>query len=104
MKSSKRIKKINYKNKNLYRLVARVSNCNFYAQIIDDNTGKVLAAASSLKMEKKAKEKDKEVGKLIASLAKKAKISSVVFDRGDKRYHGHIKNIAEAARKAGLKI
>jgi len=104
MKRYDNVKEINKRNSKLPRLIVRISNTSCYAQIIDDTTGKVLASASSLKLDKSVKEKDFEVGKKIAETAKKANVTKVVFDKGTKKYHGHIKNIAESARKAGLEI
>jgi len=79
---------------------------NIYAQIIDDQSGKTLAAASSKELKAKTKKTDQavEVGKLIAAAAQKKGITSVVFDRGGYRYHGRVKALAEAAREAGLKF
>ena len=80
-------------------------------QVIDDIAGRTLAAASSLS--KAFREKFKhggdvktaaEVGKMIAEEAKKKGITAVVFDRGCYRYHGRVKALADAARKAGLKF
>jgi len=74
-------------------------------QVIDDATGKTLAAAhdKDLKEAKGTKvEKAHELGKLIAERAKAKKIESVVFDRRDKRFHGRIKAVAEGAREGGL--
>jgi len=104
MKRYDNVKEINKRNSKLPRLVAKVSNTSYYAQIIDDVSGKVLASASSLKLDKKTKDKDIEIGKMIAKNAKEANIIKVVFDKGSKQFHGHIKNIAESARKAGLKF
>ena len=90
------------------RLCVFRSNANVYAQIIDDVKGVTLAQASTLDKEIKTKhankEAAKEVGKLIASRAQKANIKSVVFDRGGYIYHGVIKELAEAAREAGLEF
>ena len=81
------------------------------AQVIDDIAGQTLASASSLS--KAFREKFKhggdvktavEVGKMIAEEAKKKGITLVVFDRGAYRYHGRVKALADAARKAGLKF
>ena len=85
---------------NVYR-----SNTNIYAQIIDDTKGVTLAQASSLKLENVSKlsvEAAKEVGKLIAEVAKTKGIEKVVFDRGGYLYHGRVKALAEAARENGL--
>ena len=77
---------------------------NIYVQVIDDDNGVTLAAASSL--EGKAKGSDKEsaarVGKLIAERALEKGVKEVVFDRGGYIYHGRIKALADAAREAGL--
>jgi large subunit ribosomal protein L18 len=83
------------------------SNAHIYVQLIDDEAGKTLASASSAEIKKaKGTKSDlaKEVGKLAAEKAIKAGIKEAVFDRGGYQYHGRIKNLAEAAREAGLKI
>lgn len=76
------------------------------AQLIDDVSRKTIVSASDrdLKSSKDMKpmQRAEEVGKLIASLAKEKKISKVVFDRRDKRYHGRVKSLAEGAREGGL--
>jgi large subunit ribosomal protein L18 len=77
-----------------------------YAQIIDDQTGRTLVSASSLK-DPKANgipriEQAKVVGAAIAEKAKAAGIELVVFDRNGYLYHGRVKALAEAAREAGL--
>lgn len=81
------------------------SNKHIYAQVIDDAKGVTLAAASdhALKSGKLA-EKAAKVGEMLAEKALKAKIKKVYFDRGTYRYHGHIKALAEAARKGGLEF
>jgi large subunit ribosomal protein L18 len=91
------------------RLSVHRSSKNIYAQVIDDTTGKTLAAASSLEKELKAagqKKTDeaKTVGRLIAERARSAGIEQVVFDRAGFRYHGRIKSLADAAREAGLEF
>ena len=78
-------------------------------QVIDDTTGKTLAAASSLEKDVKVTKKTKTeearvVGRLIAERAKSAGIEQVVFDRAGFRYHGRIKSLADAAREAGLQF
>ncbi|HBM75551.1 MAG TPA: 50S ribosomal protein L18 [Clostridiaceae bacterium] len=87
------------------------SEKNIYAQVINDETGKTLAAASSLDKELKDKiscgsNKDaaKAVGELVAKKALEAGIKKVVFDRGGYIYHGRVKELAEAARQAGLEF
>lgn len=81
------------------------SNNFIYAQIIDDNTGKTLAQASDLKMNKGTKiEKAKEVGKSIAETSKTLKVEKVVFDRNGFRYTGRVKSLADGAREGGLRF
>ncbi|WP_108821565.1 50S ribosomal protein L18 [Dysgonomonas sp. Marseille-P4361] len=88
------------------RLTVFRSNKQIYAQVIDDITGKTLAAASSLKMTEKAPKKEiaAKVGELIAKAAQEAGVTAVVFDRNGFLYHGRIKELADAARKGGLKF
>lgn len=88
------------------RLSVYRSNKEIYAQIIDDSTGKTLAAVGSLKV-KDAKGKSKieqaqVVGKKIAEAAKEAGIERVKFDRNGYLYHGRVKSLADAAREGGL--
>ena len=90
------------------RAVFRSLN-HIYAQVIDDTTGKTLAAASSLEKElktagQKKTDEAKSVGRLIAERAKSAGVERVVFDRAGFRYHGRIKSLADAAREAGLEF
>jgi large subunit ribosomal protein L18 len=79
-----------------------------YAQVIDDSTGKTVAAASSLESALRDKIKGsnlraaKAVGELIADRMKEKGVTKVVFDRGGYQYHGKIKALAEAARSNGL--
>ena len=82
---------------------------HIYAQVIDDVSGKTLAAASTLSPELKdgkgkKKELAKEVGKLVAKKCQEAKIGAVVFDRNGFMYHGRIAAVAEGAREGGLKF
>jgi large subunit ribosomal protein L18 len=89
------------------RLSVHRSDKNIYAQIIDDLSGRTLAAASSLEKDVKAgnaTEGAVAVGKLIAERGKAAKIEEVVFDRGSYLYHGRVKALADAARQGGLKF
>jgi large subunit ribosomal protein L18 len=87
------------------RLAVFRSLSHIYAQVIDDRSGRTVAAASDLdvKTGKKA-ERAKEVGKALAERAKAAGIGEVVFDRGGYRYHGRVKALGDAAREAGLKF
>ena len=81
------------------------SNKQIYVQVIDDLSGKTLAAASSLGMETMPKkEQAAKVGELIAKKAQEAGITTVVFDRNGYLYHGRVKEVADAARNGGLKF
>ncbi len=91
------------------RLAVYRSTRNIYAQIIDDSVGRTLIAASTLEKDFKDKTESgcnkgaaRIVGELIAAKAKAKGIETVVFDRGGFRYHGRVKELAEAARAAGL--
>ena len=78
-----------------------------YAQIINDEKGITLAAASEKELSAQTGTKTEraiEIGKLIATKAKKAKVTAVCFDRGYYKYHGRVKAVAEAARKEGLEF
>jgi large subunit ribosomal protein L18 len=93
------------------RLAVFRSQSHIYVQVIDDEVGRTLCAASSLDKDLREKAKRganvaaaKAVGKLIASRAKEKGIEAVVFDRGGFQYHGRIKALADAAREAGLKF
>jgi large subunit ribosomal protein L18 len=89
------------------RLAVYRSLSQIYAQVIDDRTGRTLAAASSLdSKDSKTKKADaaKAVGALIAEKAKAAGIAEVIFDRGGYRYHGRVKALADAARSNGLRF
>ena len=82
------------------------SNKQIYVQIIDDLSGKTLAAASSLGMTEKLPKKEvaAKVGEIIAKKAQEAGITTVVFDRNGYLYHGRVKEVADAARNGGLKF
>jgi large subunit ribosomal protein L18 len=93
------------------RLSVFRSDKNIYAQVIDDASGRTLAAASSLDKDVKAggakgwtAEGAAAIGKLIAERATKAGVAEVVFDRGAYLYHGRVKALADAAREGGLKF
>ena len=88
------------------RLAVFRSNRYIYAQIIDDVTGRTLAAASSQEKEIRSRTLTRttaaEVGTLLASRAATAGVTGVVFDRGGHPFHGRVKALADAAREAGL--
>ena len=91
------------------RLAVFRSNIHIYAQVIDDASGRTLAAASTVEKELKGANSTKTegaavVGRLVAERAKTAGVERVVFDRAGFRYHGRIKSLAEAAREAGLEF
>lgn len=89
---------------NVYRSLRHI-----YAQVIDDATGRVLAAASTQAPELRDEyggnvAAAKRVGEVIATKAKSAGVERVVFDRGGWQYHGRMKALADAAREAGLQF
>jgi len=91
---------------NVYRSLDHI-----YAQVIDDTVGNTIVSASTLDKELKDKldktsnkEAAKLVGKLVAKRAQEKGIKEVVFDRGGYIYHGRVKELADAAREAGLKF
>ena len=91
------------------RLAVFRSLNHIYAQVIDDASGRTLAAASTVEKELKGSSSTKTeeaavVGRLLAERAKAAGIERVVFDRAGFRYHGRVKSLAEAAREAGLEF
>jgi large subunit ribosomal protein L18 len=95
----------------LPRLCVHRTSKHIRAQVVDDQTGRTLASASSLDAEVKKGIKGggniaaaKVVGKAIAERAKEKGVDKVVYDRGGYQYHGRVKALAEAAREAGLKF
>lgn len=89
------------------RLAVFRSNRHIYAQVIDDESGRTLAAASSLEdaaREGKKSEQAGKVGELLGQRAIASGIGAVVLDRGGRLYHGRVKALAEGARKAGLQF
>ncbi len=90
------------------RLAVFRSNKHIYAQVIDDDGGVTLASASSHDRGTGERalnqETATEVGKLIATRAADAGVSTVVFDRGGFAFHGRVKALADAAREAGLEF
>jgi large subunit ribosomal protein L18 len=95
------------------RLAVFKSGKHIYAQVIDDATGKTVAAASSLDGGLKKQTQGKvganvktaeKVGELVAARAKEKGVAKVVFDRGGYIYHGKVRALADAARKGGLEF
>ena len=90
------------------RLVVFRSNRGIEAQLVDDVSGRTVAAANHLALPKSFKgsksEQAAEVGKRLAASAKKAGIERVVFDRGGYLYHGRVKALADGAREGGLRF
>jgi large subunit ribosomal protein L18 len=88
------------------RLAVFRSNRGIFAQLVDDDSGKTVAAASWVGLPKSFKgdksEQASEVGKALAEAAKKAGVEAVVFDRGGYLFHGRVKALAESAREGGL--
>jgi large subunit ribosomal protein L18 len=94
------------------RLTVFRSNRFIYLQVIDHVTGKVLASSTDAKLQKSAK-KDEVLTKIagakaaatsLSTLLKKAKVESLVFDRGAYKYHGRVKAVAETLREQGLAL
>ena len=91
------------------RLVVSRSSRHMVVQLIDDVAGHTLASASTLEVDVRALSGDKKakatrVGELIATRAREAGVSAVVFDRGGFVYHGRVAALADAARKGGLEF
>ena len=88
------------------RLSVHRTGKHIYAQIIDDTAGKTVAAASTLGASGSGANVDaaQQVGKDIAAAAKKAGVTTVVFDRGGFLFHGRVKALADAAREGGLEF
>ena len=91
------------------RLVVSRSSRHLFVQVIDDTLGKTLAYASTMESDLRADKgdktaKSKAVGALIASRAKAAGVSTVVFDRAGNKYHGRIAAVADSARENGLEF
>ncbi|MDJ0644025.1 MAG: 50S ribosomal protein L18 [Erythrobacter sp.] len=88
------------------RLSVHRTGRHIYAQIIDDVQGKTVAAASTLGAKSSGANVDAaaKVGKDIAAAAKKAGVTTVVFDRGGFLFHGRVKALADAAREGGLEF
>jgi large subunit ribosomal protein L18 len=101
-----RIRKVVNGTDNRPRLCVFRSNTEIYAQLVDDHSGKTIAAASSRDkgFDKKGNKSEiaKSVGKTIAEKAAAKGINTVVFDRGGYLFHGRVKSLADGAREGGL--
>jgi large subunit ribosomal protein L18 len=88
------------------RLSVYRSNVHIYAQLIDDDAARTLAAADSREVGEVESRKDaaRKVGELVARKAQEVGIEVAVFDRGGNKYHGRIAALAEGAREGGLKL
>jgi large subunit ribosomal protein L18 len=91
------------------RLAVNRSSRHLVVQLIDDQAGRTLAAASTMEADVRALDGDKKaraakVGELVASRAREAGVTAVVFDRGGYGYHGRVAALAEAAREGGLEF
>jgi large subunit ribosomal protein L18 len=91
------------------RLVVTRSARHLFVQIVDDTTGVTVASASTMEPDFRASTEDKtakakKIGVLVADRAKKAGVSTVVFDRGGNRYAGRVAAVADGAREAGLTL
>jgi len=86
------------------RLVVFRSLKHIYAQLVDDQAGRTIMTVSDATFEGKKTEKSVEVGKLLASRAKEAGVTRVVFDRAGYQYHGRVKAVADGAREGGLEF
>jgi|ERR1700754_1926213 large subunit ribosomal protein L18 len=91
------------------RLAVHRSSRHIVVQVVDDVTGRTLAAASSLEADVRALDGDKKahavkVGELVAARAREAGVTAVVFDRGGYDYHGRVAALADAAREGGLEF
>ena len=99
------------RNHGRLRLSVFRSSKHIYAQVIDDDSGRTVAAASTLEKDLRGQVKTgadqaaaEQVGKLIGERAKAAGVQAVVFDRGGYLYHGRVKAVAEGARAVGLAL
>jgi large subunit ribosomal protein L18 len=91
------------------RLVVSRSSRHLFVQVINDELGKTIASASTMEADFRTDKADKSakakaIGALIASRAKDAGVSTVVFDRAGNKYHGRIAAVADSARENGLEF
>ena len=111
-KRHRRLRRFVIGTKTKPRLSVFRSNNHIYAQVIDDQAQSTICSASTIDNEFNLKDNESssncnsssEVGLLLAKRAIKKGVKEVVFDRGGKIYHGRVKALADAARKAGLKF
>ncbi|MDR3283572.1 MAG: 50S ribosomal protein L18 [Treponema sp.] len=113
-KQRKRIKRKFHIRRRLFgtperpRMTVFRSNCNLYAQVIDDSVGKTLAAISTREKEfaglKPNKEGAEKLGEAMGQRLKEKNITTVVFDRNGYLYHGVVKALADGTRKAGIEF
>jgi len=106
LRNRKKLKKV---NTDRYRISISRSLNNISAQIIDDKLKKTLVTASSIEKDIKTKkikkmEKSIIIGEILAKRAKEKNISNVYLDRGENKYHGRVKSLADSLRKNGLKF
>jgi large subunit ribosomal protein L18 len=109
VKRHQRLRKRVMGNAERPRLSVFRSNTHIYAQVIDDNLGATMVAASTVEPTVRSQidgqnrtAQAEVVGKLVAERALNSGITKIVFDRGGFKFHGRVKALAEAARKAGL--
>lgn len=105
-KRRRRIRRRIYGTAERPRLSVFRSNAHIYAQLIDDDAGRTLAAADSRQIgEAEGRtEAAQKVGELVAERAREAGVETVIFDRGGNKYHGRVAALAEGARSGGLKL
>ena len=106
LRNRKKLKDVNVLR---YRITVAKSLKNLSAQIIDDKLRKTLVSASSVEKDIRSKkikkiEKSNLIGEILAKRAKEKNINDVYFDRGSNKYHGRVKNFADALRKNGMKF
>lgn len=106
LRRANRVRKMVHGTAERPRLAVSVSNLHITAQLIDDDSGKTLAYATTVgqKLTGTMTERAAQIGSQIGSKAKKAKVTKAVFDRSSRKYHGRIKALADAARQEGLEF
>ena len=110
LRRHRRVRKKVYGTAERPRLAVHRSNKNISVQLIDDDLGRTLVAASTTEPNVRAGESGAtvsaatRVGQIVAARAKAAGLTKVVYDRGGYKYHGRVAAVAEAAREAGLEF